>query len=180
MYAGHIGVALAAKRAWPLVPLWLLVIASELPDWTDAGLCIAGVRTPVYGMMSHSIPAILVLAVTAATLVIVIERPHPQVVRTAVVAVALMVVLHMVADWLTGLKPTWAGGPMIGLELYRWPVADFLLEALVVILGWLAYRSTLPTRARASRSSSLLLASLVVLQLAADVSFALVPGLKKC
>jgi hypothetical protein len=86
----------------------------------------------------------------------------------------------MVADWLTGLKPTWAGGPMIGLELYRWPVADFLLEALVVILGWLAYRSTLPTRPRASRSSSLLLASLLVLQLAADVSFALVPGLKKC
>jgi hypothetical protein len=180
MYAGHIGVALAGKRAWPLAPLWMLVIASEIPDWTDAGLCIAGVRTPVYGMMSHSIPAILVLAVTAATLAVVIEGAHPTVVRSAVVAVAAMVILHTLADWLTGLKPTWPGGPMIGLGLYRWPVADFILEAAVVVLGWLLYRSTLPRTARASRASSLLLASLLVLQLAADVSFALVHGMKKC
>ena len=180
MYAGHIGVALAAKRAWPLVPLWMLVIASELPDWADAGLCIAGVRTPVYGMMSHSIPAVFVIAITAAMLAVVIEQPHPVVVRYAFLAVGMMVMLHAVADWTTGLKPTCPGGPMIGLELYRWPVVDFILEAVVIVLGWRAYRATLPSGRRASRASFLLLGSLLILQLAADVSFALVPGMKKC
>jgi chromate transport protein ChrA len=158
----------------------MLVIASEIPDWTDAGLCIAGVRTPVYGMLSHSVPAMLVLAITAGTLAAVIQQPHPVAVRSAVTAIALMVIFHAVADWLTGLKPTWPGGPMIGLNLYRWPVADFILEAAVVVLGWLLYRLTLPKTTRASRTSSLLLASLLLLQLAADVSFALVPGMKKC
>lgn len=180
MYAGHIGIALAAKRAWPLVPLWMLVIASELPDWTDAALCIAGVRTPVYGMMSHSIPAVFVIGVTAATLAVLFDRPHPVAVRDAFVAVLTMVVLHTVADWTTGLKPTWPGGPMIGLELYRWPIADFILEAVVIVIGWRAYRATLPSGPRAKRSSFLLLGSLLMLQLAADVSFALVPGIKKC
>ncbi len=191
MYAGHIGVALGLKRSWPLIPLWMLVIASELPDWTDAGLCISGVRTPVYGMLSHSLPAVAVLAILAGTVAVVIgpSKPNgelPVALRTpaSLMAlagpVALAVALHMVGDWFTGLKPTWPGGPMIGLQLYRMPVVDFLLEAVVVILGWLAYRATLPQNPRAARVASLLLASLLILQLAADVSFALVPGLKKC
>ena len=169
----------------------MLVIASELPDWADASLCISGVRTPVYGMLSHSLPAVAVLAVLAGTVAAVIgpsrssgEFPVrlPTAASLVVIAgpVALAVALHMVSDWFTGLKPTWPGGPMIGLQLYRVPVVDFLLEAVVVILGWLAYKATLPQNPRAARAASLLLASLLVLQLAADVSFALVPGLKKC
>lgn len=180
MYAGHIGIALAAKRVWPLAPLWMLVIAAELPDWADGVLCVVGVRSTVYGMMSHSIPAVLILGITAATLGVVVERPHPMVLRSVFAAVLTMVVLHTVADFTTGSKPTWPGGPMIGLGLYRFPVADFLLEAAVVVIGWRMYRATLPATSHARRVSNVLLASLLLLQLAADISFALVPGLKKC
>jgi hypothetical protein len=158
----------------------MLVIAAEIPDWADGALCLSGVRTSVYGMLSHSVPAVLILGITAATFAVIIERPHPIVVRSAFAGVIAMVVLHTVADWVTGLKPTWPGGPMIGLEIYRVPVADFLIEALVVTLGWWLYRQTLPQTAHARRVSNVLLASLLLLQLAADISFALVPGLKKC
>ncbi|HEX2723425.1 MAG TPA: hypothetical protein VHM24_10930, partial [Gemmatimonadaceae bacterium] len=49
------------------MPLWLLIVASQLPDWTDAAACIARVHSDVPGMISHSLPAAAVLAVVTAT-----------------------------------------------------------------------------------------------------------------
>src|SRR4030081_3748783 len=51
-------------------------------------------------------------------------------------------------DGITGYKPTWPGGPMIGLKLYDHPVADFVAEAVVIAIGALLYARTLPPRKR--------------------------------
>ena len=38
MYAGHLGFALGAYSFRRTIPLWLILIAAQLPDWLDAGM----------------------------------------------------------------------------------------------------------------------------------------------
>lgn len=175
MYTGHIGVALGAHGWRKSVPLWFLIIASQLPDWADAGLCLADIRTPIPGMYSHSLPAVAILALGAALIYSAIQRdPAGMLLVTAVV------VSHAVADYFTGIKPTWPGGPVIGLELYHRPVIDFFLESLVVLSGWAIYRKALSPDRRSKEPVFTLLFVLIVIQIGADVVFTMAKGLKKC
>ena len=175
MYAGHVGIAIGAKGLRKTIPLWLLVVASQLPDWADASLCLANIRTQVPGMYSHSLPAIGVLALAAAAAYCVIERNV-----AGIILVIAVVVSHAVGDYVTGLKPTWGGGPMIGLELYHRPVIDFLIESVVIFGGWLLYRRSLPPDRRSSRQAFEMVAVLIVIQAGADVFMAFAKGLRKC
>ena len=67
-------------------------------------------------MLSHSIPSVAVFGVVLALLYYVAGRDW----RSSAL-VGAVVVSHAVADYATGLKPTWPGGPYIGLQLYRRP-----------------------------------------------------------
>jgi hypothetical protein len=49
---------------------------------------------------------------------------------------------HVPADWLTGEKALWLHGPVIGLNLYRWPAMDFVLELPLIVGGWWMVRSS--------------------------------------
>lgn len=93
---------------------------------------------------------------------------------------AALVVSHVLGDYITGLKPTWSGGPMIGLQLYRHPEWDFVVEAIVVLIGWLIYRASLPGDRRSAQDTWALLGVLFALQALADIIFFLSPGLRKC
>lgn len=173
MYVGHVGAALGAKRIAPSIALSTLVFATYLPDWVDAGLCLTG-RYHSAQMSSHSIPAAIVLAILAGA---------TQLSRRdlgAASVVAAVVVSHVILDYLTGIKPTWPGGPFIGLELYRHPIADFLLEAVVIVGGWLLYRRTLPPARGRWNTSSLLLGLLLLMQAGVDVTKLLSPAVNKC
>src|SRR5215208_6901548 len=139
MYAGHVGIALGAHRIRRAIPLWFLIIASQLPDWTDAAFCLADLRPGTPGILSHSIPAVTLLALIAALAYVVMLRDP-----AGMLLIAVVVLSHAAGDYLTGLKPTWSGGPMIGLMLYRRPVIDFILEAGVIGIGWVLYRRSLP------------------------------------
>lgn len=175
MYGGHVGIALAGKGYRATVPLWLLLIATQLPDWTDAVACGAGIESPPSGMLSHSLPAVAVLAALLALIYFAVARDFE-----AAALVAAIVGSHAVADYVTGLKPTWPGGPYIGLQLYQHPALDFVIEAAVIIIGWMVYRRSLPAERKNSNPINLLLFCLLLLQLAASVSFSLFPGVKKC
>jgi len=175
MYGGHLGVALAGKGFRKTIPLWVLIVATQLPDWTDAAVCSAGVSSPPSEMLSHSIPAVAILAALMAAVYYATQRD-----TVSSMIVATIVVSHMLADFLTGLKPTWPGGPRIGLQLYQRPVIDFALEAVIIVIGWMIYRRSLPDDRRSSGPAILILASVLLLQLAASMSFALFPGMKKC
>jgi len=126
-------------------------------------------------MYSHSFAAIGVLTLAGALIYLATTR---DLVGSAFVAV--MVVSHALGDYITGLKPTWSGGPMIGLQLYRHPAVDFAVEAVVVVIGWLIYRAALPSDRRSSREVFSMLGVLLALQLLADIVFSVSPGLKKC
>lgn len=173
MYVGHVGAALGAKRLAPSVALGTLVVAAYLPDWVDATLCLAG-RYGNGQMLSHSVPAVIVLAILAAGTQL---RSRD---RGAALIVAAVVVSHVLLDYLTGTKPTWPGGPMIGLELYSRPLIEFFLEAAVIVGGWIFYRGTLPSGQGRWSTSSLMLGLLLLMQAGVDVTKLLSPVMTKC
>lgn len=175
MYAGHAGVALGAHGIRKSIPLWFLIIASQLPDWADAAWCMAGVRPLPTGILSHSIPAVSALAIIAAIFYVVWLRDP-----AGMLLVFIVVLSHAAGDYLTGIKPTWTGGPMIGLMLYQRPAIDFLLESSVIVIGWLLYRRSLPPERRSTEPAFTLLGALLLIQAGADVILSLTQGLKKC
>jgi hypothetical protein len=175
MYAGHVGVALGAHGIRKTIPLWFLIIASQLPDWADAGLCLANIRPPVPGILSHSIPAVAVLAIVAAAAYAISLRDP-----AGMLLVGAVVVSHALGDYLTGLKPTMPGGPMIGLMLYHRPLIDFIVEAAVIVAGWQLYRRSLEPERRNGQPVYTLLGMLLLFQVGADLVLSVTRGLRKC
>ena len=175
MYVGHVGIALGAHGLRRAAPLWFLILASQLPDWTDAAFCLAGIRPSVQGILSHSLPAVAILALVAAAAYAAMMRDP-----AGMLLVAAVVVSHAAGDYLTGIKPTWNGGPMIGLMLYRKPLIDFVLEAAVILGGWFLYRRSLEPERRAAEPVYTLLAALILIQAGADIVLSFAQGLRKC
>jgi membrane-bound metal-dependent hydrolase YbcI (DUF457 family) len=137
MYMGHLGIALGARSARPSVPLWLLICAALLPDLANAvwNLTPIGDRND---LLSHSIPAVLVLAAVAWLVNGIARRDW----RGGALLAAL-VISHLIADYITSREAVWVGGPVIGAHLYihhRW---DMVLEGAVIIAGWALYRKSL-------------------------------------
>jgi membrane-bound metal-dependent hydrolase YbcI (DUF457 family) len=174
MYIGHVGVALAAKRMRPSIALAALLVATYTPDWVDSGLCLVRVSNP-QGMLSHSIPAIALLALVGFAVYALHTRDW-----AAALLVAGVILSHMLLDWITGDKPTWPGGPMIGLGLYRYPVADFIVEGLLIVIGVALYRPTLPSHTTPLTDGSIMLGALLVLQLGIDIAHLMMESLPKC
>ena len=174
MYIGHVGAALAAKRARTNISLLVLLVATYTPDWVDTGLCLANAHNPE-GILSHSMPAIAVLALLGFAAYAIAARDWK-----GALVVAAVIVSHMFLDWITGYKPTWPGGPMIGLRLYDHPIADFVAEGLVIAIGAWFYARTLPPRKRPWIDVSIMLGALLVLQLGIDIARILMESLPKC
>jgi hypothetical protein len=86
----------------------------------------------------------------------------------------------MFLDWITGYKPTWPGGPMIGLRLYDHPVADFIAEGVVIVIGALLYARTLPPRKRPWIDAWAMLGALLLIQLGVDIAWIVLKTLPKC
>ena len=174
MYIGHVGAALAAKRVRASIGLLPLLIATYTPDWIDTGMCVVG-RYDAGGMFSHSIPSVLVFALIGFAIYGALTRDW-----TGALVVAAVILSHMFLDWITGYKPTWPGGPMIGLRLYDRPVADFVAEGLAIGVGTLLYAQTLPRRQRLGVNFSIMLGALLLLQVMIDVAHLLLERLPKC
>jgi len=82
-------------------------------------------------------------------------------------------------DWITGFKPTWPGGPMIGLMLYEHPIADFVAEGIVIFGGAMLYARTLPPRRRPWVDVSIMLGALLAMQLTIDIAHT-IASIPKC
>lgn len=174
MYIGHVGAALAAKRVRRSIGLLVLLVATYTPDWVDAGMCIVGVYNP-QEMLSHSIPAVLLFALIGFVAYAAATRDW-----TGALVIAGVILSHLLLDWITGYKPSWPGGPMIGLQLYDHPLADFVAEGIVIFAGALLYGRTLPTRRRPWVDVSIMLGALLSLQLTIDIAHLLMKSLPKC
>lgn len=133
MFTGHLSVALAAKSTRLRVPLWVLAIAAFGSDLVEIALQAARIGDPGQ-MRSHSIPAVLVIASLCALVVHAVWRDVAGALATAGLALS-----HVLLDYLTGTKPSWPGGPQIGMRLYAHPTRDLALELGFLILGGYAY-----------------------------------------
>ena len=165
MYAGHVGIALALRADRDAPPLWLLVLAAQGPDWGDALHEL--LRRPYGdpGWSSHALPVVALGSLGAALVALAITRGRARAALLACVAYAS----HWAADYFTGYKPTWSGGPLVGLGWYDHPVLDLALETWVIAVGWWLWRRSLPRERRRAPLAWALLAALVSLQLTADV-----------
>ena len=174
MYLGHVGIALGVKGMRREVSLLVLLVATYAPDWIDGGLCVVGAYDP-RGMFSHSFPAIALLVVIVLTIFRVKKRD-----MISGLVVCAVVMSHMIFDWITGYKPTWPGGPMIGLRLYSHPVANLVLEMVVILIGVFLYRRSLPPRARPWIDLAAMAGVLIAMQAIIIVARALTASLPKC
>ena len=124
MYVGHLGFALLAKYSRRATPLLWLVPCAYAPDVVEVALGLIGFRDRAEDW-SHTIPAALVLALGALLATRRFVRDAGW--KGGLIA-ALAVLSHLPADWVTGHKPLWPGGPGFGLGLYDRPRWDFAIE----------------------------------------------------
>lgn len=161
MYAGHSAVALALRGRNPEVAFFPLVLACYGPDWVDMVLMVVSSyrSAEVY---SHSIPAVLIGALMAAGLMAVFDLRGAG-------TVLMGWLLHWPADLLTGLKPLVGPVPLVGLDLYRVPLADFVMEAVLVCAGAAIYLRAFPVTRRRTALVVATAAILIVSQAAVDL-----------
>lgn len=119
--------------------MWVLVAAAFGPDWVELFLGLLKGRSTgeVY---SHFIPGVLLGACVAALCYEILFR------RRGGRWVAMAWLLHWPADFLTAHKPLIdPGGRVIGLDLYNVPIADLVIESvLVVVCAWVYSRRYAP------------------------------------
>jgi membrane-bound metal-dependent hydrolase YbcI (DUF457 family) len=158
LYAGHAALATLAKGARPRVSIALLVPVAFAPDWIEWFFDAIGHRNRE---ISHSLVSVAIGASLVALVYLLVTRQ-----RLDAAAVWLTYVSHWPADYITGLKPTWPGGPTVGLYLYARPFPEFCVEAVVVIVCWFAYRRSLPLPARNRAVGLLIPIGLIAMQIA--------------
>jgi hypothetical protein len=163
MYTGHVAIALAARGVRCDVPLWVLVLATQASDWVELIVHPFTPRT-VTEVYSHAYPFVLVAAVVVAASVWLWKRSV-----SAAVTVLLVYLSHPLADYVTGNKPLWSGGPSLGLRVIERPALDFAVQALVCVLGFAVYWRSLPPTRRRRMLSVTPLVVLLVLQGLSDL-----------
>lgn len=140
MRLGHAGVALAAKSFSPRVPLWFLLGAAYGPDIVELTFRVFGQYNTE---ISHSLVSVGVCATLVSAGYAIWQRD-----LSGAVAVWLTYVLHWPADFITGHKPTWPGGPIVGLDFYTHRKLVWIVDLAALGAGWLIYRAR--TRAASS------------------------------
>ena len=140
MYAGHAALALVAKARRRAIPIAILVPVAFAPDWIKVLLSYAGNTN---AEISHSLVSVGV----GATLVALAYYAYTRAAGDAFV-LWLTYASHWPADFITGTKPTWPGGPQVGLLLYAKPLDDVIVESIIVVVCYFIYRRSLPAESR--------------------------------
>lgn len=170
MFAGHFGLAAAAKSQAPTVPLWALMLSTQLLDVIFVILAAAGLEsykpldpahpgayggvllTPPY---SHSLGGALLIAAVAGGLA---SRFWG---RQGGLMIAAVTFSHWVLDLLVHrpdlpILPGNAGTlPLLGFGLWNQPTISGVLETILVLAGAvLYYRSAMRLPAPSIRTST--------------------------
>lgn len=173
MFIGHMGVALAAKRAAPKVSLGTLILATSWIDLVWPILLLFGIEhvsvapgitdfTPLdftHYPFTHSLVMVIVWGMLLGGAYFLV-RPS---VKDSVV-IGCVVVSHWVLDWLTHRPdlPLYPDGPKMGLGLWDSVPLAIAVESLIFVVGVLLYyRVTRPSDRVGSWSFWSLVAALV-------------------
>jgi hypothetical protein len=163
MYTGHIAVALGVDRYRRRVPLVVLLLVAQAPDWVEQLFTALGYGNHAQ-LWSHSILAVVAGIAITASLYVALTRD-----TGGASLLAFVYLTHPVLDLVTGHKPLWPGGPPLGACLYNHPAADWVVESLVLLVGWFVYRAHPAAQRRNRLALALaLLFGLIICQTAVD------------
>jgi membrane-bound metal-dependent hydrolase YbcI (DUF457 family) len=140
VYVGHAALALLARSKRPRLAIALLIPVAFAPDWLKWIFEEAGHANRE---ISHSLVSVGLGATVVALCYYLWSRAPGD-----SLTLWLVYLSHWPADFITGIKPTWPGGPNVGLLLYAHPIADIVLESVLVVVCWLVYRRSLPVLSR--------------------------------
>lgn len=160
MFAGHFGLAAAVKARRPEVPLWALMLSTQLLDVIFVPLYVTGVETidsshgtgygegVIHADYTHSLAGAVLIALIAGLLA------WRRWGRRGGWTIAGMVFSHWILDLLVHradlpLLPGNAGGfPLLGFGLWQWPAVSAALEAALIVAGAVMYGLSALQRAR--------------------------------
>jgi membrane-bound metal-dependent hydrolase YbcI (DUF457 family) len=179
MFVGHFGVALAAKKLEPKINLGVLFAASQLidlawPVFVLLGLEHVSPRGERLGMntlsfdsypYSHSLLGTILWSVAFAALIYALTKSSR---RSGVVF--FVTLSHWFLDLLVHEKDLQLGfdaSQKFGLELWRFPGVEIVLESAICIAGMILYWRAVRFQSRAQKISfGLLMAVLYAIYLA--------------
>ncbi|WP_025850611.1 metal-dependent hydrolase [Paenibacillus ehimensis] len=163
MFAGHFGLAAAVKAKTPNVPLWALMLSTQLLDIVFVPLLLSGAETLeavagegyggslIHADYTHSFVGALLLAFLAGW------GAGKLWGRRGGVAVGSVVFSHWLLDLLVHradmpLFPGNAGAfPLLGLGLWQVPTVSIVLESALVLIGAVLYYRSVASAAERSR-----------------------------
>ncbi|MCC3376132.1 permease [Cohnella sp. REN36] len=167
MFAGHFGLAAAVKARSPEVPLWALMVSTQLLDIIFAPLYLSGVETlePVGETFSYGgniIHADYTHALLSALLISAIAGwlAMRRWGKRGGIAIGATVMSHWVLDLLVHradmpiLPGNWGDLPLLGFGLWRYPVVASAMEVLLIAVGLLLYIGSLYREKRSPAASS--------------------------
>jgi len=188
MFAGHFGLAAAVKAKSPRVPLWALMLSTQLLDVFFVPFLLTGQETmePVEGAAAyggsvihadytHSLAGALILALAAGWLA---ARRWG---RGGGWTIGATVMSHWVLDLIVHradlpILPGNAGSlPLLGFGLWQWPAASMAAELALLAAGAVLYIRSLPKSGlrslQRSRNAwaSVSMCALLALSLASDM-----------
>lgn len=174
MFAGHFGLAAGIKAKAPEVPLWALMLGTQLLDVVFVPLLLTGVETMdeehgngygeliIHAEYSHSLLGAIILSLLAGLLA------RKKWGKRAGGIIGAVVFSHWILDLVVHRAdmPILPGNlgdlPLLGLGAWKFESLAIGLELLLLIVGFTMYSRALLSRTSDKKKSSAILASAVM------------------
>jgi hypothetical protein len=187
MFAGHFGLAAAVKSRAPDVPLWALMLGTQLLDVAFVPLLLSGKETiefapgeptgyghgVIHADYTHSLAGALLIALLAGLLAQCAWRKRSGLI------VGVIVFSHWLLDLCVHradmpLLPGHLDGlPLLGFGLWRLPAVSIAVEGILVIAGAVLYSRSLTAipgaNRRMVRVAAAIMSALLVMSLVTDI-----------
>lgn len=168
MFAGHFGLAAAVKAKTPEVPIWALMLSTQLLDVIFVPLFLSGIekidnslgtgygKGIIHADYTHSLLGAVIIAILSA----IIARKLWG--KRGGLMIGALTFSHWLLDLLVHrmdmpiLPGNAVGLPLLGFSLWQWPVISSALEVILVVAGAiLYYRSIRGTALLSERNQTL-------------------------
>lgn len=173
MFAGHFGVAAAVKAKVPEVPLWALMLGTQLLDVAFVPLFLSGAETIetvsegyggalIHADYTHSLAGAVVLALAAGLFSGRLWGKRGGYIMGGVVFSHWLLDLLVHRADLAILPGNLGQLPLMGLGVWRFPTASMVIEAALLVIGFVLYTRSVLTGSNGETKPLAILASLLM------------------
>ncbi|NQX71627.1 permease [Paenibacillus alba] len=187
MFAGHFGLAAGIRAKAPEVPLWALMLGTQLLDVVFLPLYLTNVETidnpfgtgygkgVIHADYTHSLLGALIISLLAGLIARWLWGKQAGWILGGVVFSHWMLDLVVHRTDMPLLPDNWGSFPLLGLGVWRFDSLSIAIELLILIIGfWMYARSAIQrgngTRKKAAIVSSIVLGCLLGFALITDVT----------